>query len=350
MDPAELIAPPTVVFYSSRWTELGTKFGMTSDLHNITGISPVVLQRGSLQEVSVAERMRWAVHRKTTRPEDVAYCLMGIFDVNMPMLYGEGSNAFIRPQEEILRNSEDQSLFAWEASQGSADRAPYRGLFAVSRDIVPFPGLRAFQTPVAPTNRGIPLTSILSSILDSEPTAGTNTRRRVLVGFNCHKENERDKMIVAIELVSRGGDQYLRSNPHKLFRCAPSGPTTTVYVSIYSASDRIDPVPDADRQHPFYFRCLPPGVTVCQVVPPSAESKFFAQPLGDRAGCSTRGSSRWGRESRTCPSRSSPRLCGVSICSRSMSRSCSRGQTLSPKRWQGGTQTLRAGCRLCKCT
>jgi hypothetical protein len=57
--------------------------------------------------------MSWAAHRNTTRVEDMAYCLMGIFRVNMPLLFGEGTRAFRRLQEEILRVSEDYTLFAW---------------------------------------------------------------------------------------------------------------------------------------------------------------------------------------------------------------------------------------------
>jgi len=61
----------------------------------------------------VADRMSWASNRVTTRLEDKAYCLLGIFKVNMPLLYGEGDKAFIRLQEEIMKTSEDRSLFAW---------------------------------------------------------------------------------------------------------------------------------------------------------------------------------------------------------------------------------------------
>jgi hypothetical protein len=68
-----------------------------------------VLQR------SIAKRMSWASRRETTRSEDIAYCLTGLFGVNMPLLYGEGEKAFIRLQEEILKRSNDHSLFAWTA-------------------------------------------------------------------------------------------------------------------------------------------------------------------------------------------------------------------------------------------
>ena len=64
-------------------------------------------------DVSIAQRMSWASHRSTTRIEDEAYCLLGLFGINMPLIYGEGRRAFLRLQEEILQRSSDQSIFAW---------------------------------------------------------------------------------------------------------------------------------------------------------------------------------------------------------------------------------------------
>jgi hypothetical protein len=61
--------------------------------------------------------MKWASKRKTTRVEDVAYCLLGIFDVNMPLLYGEGNKAFTRLQEEIIKNNSDLSIFGWSPEE-----------------------------------------------------------------------------------------------------------------------------------------------------------------------------------------------------------------------------------------
>lgn len=71
-----------------------------------------------MRTASIAQRMSWASRRKTKRQEDIAYCLMGIFDVNMPLIYGEGNRAFIRLQEEILKRVNDESIFAW-SNQGS---------------------------------------------------------------------------------------------------------------------------------------------------------------------------------------------------------------------------------------
>lgn len=55
--------------------------------------------------------MSWASKRQTTRVEDIAYSVMGLFGVNLPMLYGEGERAFIRLQEEIMRASDDHTIF-----------------------------------------------------------------------------------------------------------------------------------------------------------------------------------------------------------------------------------------------
>jgi hypothetical protein len=109
----ELIAPADVDFYSSDWTFLGTKLGHMRTLSEFTGIDFYALGGGDLRKLTVARRMSWVSKRKTTVVEDIAYCLLGIFDINMPLLYGEGEKAFIRLQEEIMKISDDQSIFAW---------------------------------------------------------------------------------------------------------------------------------------------------------------------------------------------------------------------------------------------
>ncbi|RYP71344.1 hypothetical protein DL769_004712 [Monosporascus sp. CRB-8-3] len=111
----ELIAPGEMEFYDKNWQILGNKRMLLDQLASATGIPIAVLRNCDPSLASVAQRMSWASKRKTTRIEDVAYCLMGIFDVNMPLLYGEGQKAFIRLQEEIMKYSDDHSLFAWKA-------------------------------------------------------------------------------------------------------------------------------------------------------------------------------------------------------------------------------------------
>ena len=109
----ELIAPMSVRFYTRTWEFIGTKSTMCQNLCEITGIETYILTGGDLESVSVARRMSWASRRKTSRVEDIAYCLLGIFDVNIPLIYGEGLNAFQRLQEAIMLKTHDQSLFAW---------------------------------------------------------------------------------------------------------------------------------------------------------------------------------------------------------------------------------------------
>ncbi|KAE9364997.1 HET-domain-containing protein [Stipitochalara longipes BDJ] len=105
----ELLAPTFVEFYAQNWDEIGTKSSMRTLVQKITNISTLV----DIDKACVAEKLSWASTRVTTRIEDLAYCLMGLFDVNMPLLYGEGHNAFLRLQLEIWSRTNDDSIFAW---------------------------------------------------------------------------------------------------------------------------------------------------------------------------------------------------------------------------------------------
>ncbi|KAF7187241.1 Vegetative incompatibility protein HET-E-1, partial [Pseudocercospora fuligena] len=112
----ELIAPWKMRFYSKDWELVGDKHGLCPVLERITGIPRTILRNECLlNTVSVAKRMYWAAERETTRPEDIAYCLLGIFDVNIPLLYGEGGQkAFRRLQEAVMRSSTDHSILIWQ--------------------------------------------------------------------------------------------------------------------------------------------------------------------------------------------------------------------------------------------
>ncbi|KAK7437392.1 hypothetical protein VKT23_018637 [Stygiomarasmius scandens] len=127
----ELLAPSSVVFISEDWTQIGTRASLQDVVNAVTLIPiPALLGASKMDSFSLAQRMSWAANRATTRREDIAYSLMGIFNVNMPLLYGEGgARAFIRLQEEIIRYSTDESIFAWRASRNSSLT---RGLFAHS--------------------------------------------------------------------------------------------------------------------------------------------------------------------------------------------------------------------------
>jgi hypothetical protein len=116
----ELIAPKTVHFYDETWAFRGTKDDLADLIYRITHIDPLVLRDSEkLAKLSIAERMTWASRRKTTRIEDTAYCLLGIFDISMSLQYGEGNKAFTRLQQEIIKNNSDLSIFGWSPEESA---------------------------------------------------------------------------------------------------------------------------------------------------------------------------------------------------------------------------------------
>lgn len=120
----ELLAPKDLTFFGSDWRELGSKSSLSSEISIITGIGRGYLEGTKLiYRASAAERMAWASQRETTRIEDIAYSLLGLFDINMSLLYGEGATAFTRLQEEIIKKYFDQTLFAWNPSDERSDFA-----------------------------------------------------------------------------------------------------------------------------------------------------------------------------------------------------------------------------------
>ena len=101
---------------------IGERWKLSSEISAITRIQRSVLNRkldikDVLRNTTAAQKMSWTASRKTTRVEDRAYCLLGIFDVNMPLLYGEGMRAFARLQEEITRTETNLSIFAWSCNE-----------------------------------------------------------------------------------------------------------------------------------------------------------------------------------------------------------------------------------------
>ena len=111
----EMIAPMNVQFFNRDWLAIGDKTTLACTLTCITGVPEHILKDGlwAGNRPCSAQIMSWAANRTTTRIEDRAYSLMGLLDVNMLALYGEGRKAFHRLQMEIIRSSDDQSIFAW---------------------------------------------------------------------------------------------------------------------------------------------------------------------------------------------------------------------------------------------
>ncbi|KAK7954273.1 hypothetical protein PG988_014967 [Apiospora saccharicola] len=142
--PLQTELPKCRWFYDASWEFRGLKStpATTRLLAEVTGIDAgILVDSTDLDKVPIARRMSWASTRETTRVEDEAYCLLGIFNVHMPMIYGEGRKAFLRLQEEIAKDSGDLSLLAWTTSpydESDVNREvhpqgqKYQGIFAAS--------------------------------------------------------------------------------------------------------------------------------------------------------------------------------------------------------------------------
>lgn len=162
----ELLAPQKIEFYDRYWRFFGNRSWLASSLARATRIHEHILRGDfSIDTVCAAQKMFWAAGRQTTRIEDQAYCLLGIFDVNMPLLYGEGEKAFTRLQQQIIAQSDDESIFAWTVNEveeiDGADDLTATGMlahsaaqFARSGDV-----RRIFTPPIRPpsasTHQGI---------------------------------------------------------------------------------------------------------------------------------------------------------------------------------------------------
>jgi hypothetical protein len=105
----ELLAPYYVDFFDQSWNWIGSKSGLDGLIGDTTRVRDLL----NYKAASVAQKMSWASRRETTRMEDKAYCLLGLFGVYMPPLHGEGDNAFLRLQLEIISKTDDDSIFAW---------------------------------------------------------------------------------------------------------------------------------------------------------------------------------------------------------------------------------------------
>ncbi|KAE9369906.1 HET-domain-containing protein [Stipitochalara longipes BDJ] len=286
----ELIAPARVEFFAWNWSPYGTKAELHSALSEVTGIDEATL-RGSrnLREVSIAKRMSWASKRVTTRVEDIAYCLLGIFGVNLPLLYGEGEKAFIRLQEEIMRNSDDHSLFAWgltqeeysavHSSHAEAERisgtqsstlwgflARSPAAFENSTNIVPY---RNWETsmPYSMTNQGLRL---------ELPVIQHEAFKEYTAILACHYEdNYLGPLGVYISPVaSADGDQFARDVWHmNPVLIVPQHAAQAKLRTIYIRQDILLPtVRDFDRRDHFLIRTMPEdpeeGYALDKVYPP----------------------------------------------------------------------------------
>jgi hypothetical protein len=229
----ELIAPHTLIFFSSGWTRIGTRLDVRRVVAEATNIPMAVLRFRNMRDYSVSQKMsvsnspllpwglleplntytltsnttytvimklnakhsvvKWASRRQTTRIEDEAYCLLGLFGVSMPLLYGEGRRAFRRLQEEIIKELDDESILAWQGGTDYGLLASCPAQFAFSHSIQ-----RSDEYPVGESVGGLPFAITSRGVRISLP-----------VLENCYT-------VPLFSLTRDSSKQYLVPNPPHL--------------------------------------------------------------------------------------------------------------------------------------
>ncbi len=237
----ELLAPRALRFFGQTWDSIGTGMELSGTIENITGIpQPFLLGLVELDEASVAQRMSWAGKRTTKRDEDMAYCLLGIFGVVLPMIYGEGGDrAFNRLQQEIMKNNNDDSILAWHLS-------PEESISSETSRIAPTGALAS--APSDFTNCGLlVLRNQYTRPINSFEIAGgcvqlrlplyTTSAGKTYGLLNCGPEYDRER-VVGIPLETSKSDSaswYIRpQGRHSILlnRSLTSIPLTIVHIKI----------------------------------------------------------------------------------------------------------------------
>ena len=203
----ELLAPKHLRFFASDWQPLFTRADKSDLISEITRIPKEVLDLSvGPDSFSIAQRFSWAADRETSRPEDTAYCLMGLFGINMPLLYGEGQKAFYRLQEQIMRESDDQSIFAWVHEKDPNLKlfgllAPKPSYFYTSNNIVPVQEWNK-SVPYSMTNSGLSIAAQLIRRID---------KGDYLFILKCYHVLKPDRTIcIEVKEIVDDGDQFAR--------------------------------------------------------------------------------------------------------------------------------------------
>ncbi|KAH6900096.1 hypothetical protein B0T10DRAFT_469618 [Thelonectria olida] len=267
----ELLAPQHVLFLSKDWKLLGNVPWLVGDIATATGIPERFLMKElKLSISSIAQRMSWAAGRQTTRVEDMAYCLMGLFNINMPLLYGEGPKAFWRLQAEIIKESYDHSIFSWHMDDVDTETAA-SGL-ASYPILAPSPQCFRSQSRIiqawdhtershyALTNSGLRITL---------PVLKTVTPGLMLAVLNCRSSPMSSKKRIGLLLYSTNGHRYTRlaSIPTRLVSMA--GVLPAARQKMYVASpDSLD-MGDISSWAAFAMLWTPTATPVGNEGPPS---------------------------------------------------------------------------------
>ena len=234
----ELIAPTNLSFFDVEWILRGSKTDLVDDLSNVTGVpKEVLLHEQALSTIAAAAKMSWAAHRECARIEDIAYSLLGIFDLNMPLLYGEEERAFRRLQEEIIKTN-DLSILAWKLppeavdERSSSEGRIFCGVLAGSPSA--FSSCRRVVRQSQNTQRQIFISSlgITATLRVYLLTRSGMTRQQYILPLGCLFSRQS----CAIRLKKCGPDQFLREDPRRLVFYQPEEVTFTPSVERHLLS------------------------------------------------------------------------------------------------------------------
>ena len=239
----ELIAPRKMIFFDKDWNAIGDRDDLALPIQTITRIDSSYLKgEADFRTASIATRMSWLADRRTQEPEDLAYSMLGILDVSLVPMYGEGHGAWMRLQRELLDTRPDESIFAWTAPPGTLPRhgsspdwsadewgllAPYPECFRDSHDITI--GKKFRHRPpgsISMTREGVRFPMVwhelkstsqwfgpLHFILPFSPLAiekYVHSRRKVFSAtLNCWRKDEKGKENPVMIFLSRDGKDDL---------------------------------------------------------------------------------------------------------------------------------------------
>ncbi|KAM7220135.1 hypothetical protein V8F06_004463 [Rhypophila decipiens] len=283
----ELLASPRMTFFDSTWKVLGTKSSLSGPIMAATNIPHHILTGiANLNSASIAQKFSWASTRTTTRPEDMAYCLLGIFNIVIPPLYGEGlTAAFERLQEAIIKRTQDDSILAWDLTGGRGSNAlspKNKSLPAVSGGVLAaspaaFRGCGDIvqrdrtdtRIRISETSWGtIPITIYL------QPGAGISDFSHV--GYlSCGPKSDPSK-VIAVPLVRCSEEMYNSHGPPLFLRprdskaiYVPRPTANPTMETILVHKDRVqEAVPTVDKSYWFYLPGpYPSNSTIEEVYP-----------------------------------------------------------------------------------
>jgi hypothetical protein len=271
----ELLAPKHVQFYDSGWHYHGDKRYMSAEIEQITGIPRTILSgEEELHDASIAQRMSWASRRITKRREDIAYCLLGIFGITMPIIYGEGDQAFSRLQKEILKKHRDDSILAWgltltkSTPDTSVDKRSAGVMAASPSDFANCGDIATRECAIGSINPS----DIDDGYIQLNFPLFTASTGEIFGLLNCGPKHNTG-LVVGIPLsparTSEASEEYVRLEGHYsvlLPKIESGSSTQTIYIQAMPQHNKMSPV---NRHNWFYIEePIETGLKLIEVEPP----------------------------------------------------------------------------------